>query len=81
MKYNSYKDITVDKVVKMHLNGYSITEIKDKINKEYREAGDERRITIQSIMYRIRVYEKENNVTIYKAGKKGRKKLRPTLFD
>lgn len=79
---SKFSSITPERVAQMHLDGYSITEIKHKLDKELMaSSGGPLNISIQTIMYKIRKYEKEHNVKIYKPGIKGRKKSNPTLFD
>lgn len=74
---SKYSEITPERIAKMHEEGYSLTEIKNKLEKE----GRVEKISIQTLMYKIKKYEKENGRNIYRPGKKGRKKKNPTVFD
>ena len=68
-KNGKFSKITTDYVANLMLNGYHLTDIQKKIKQDYNID-----ISLQALNYRIRKYEKENNVQIYLGAKKGRKK-------
>lgn len=84
---SKFSDITPEQVAKLHEDGYSLTEIKNKIDKMFKsnnildKDGNIKEISIQTLMYKIKKYEKETGKSIYKPGNKGRKKKNATLFD
>lgn len=67
---SKYASITPDMVAAWHIDGYSLSEIRDKIKREKNID-----ISIQVLTYKIRKYERENRVNIYRSGKKGRRKV------
>lgn len=74
---SKYSAITPEEIAQLHEDGFSLTEIKHKLEKE----GRVKEISIQNLMYRLKKYESETGRKIYKPGNKGRKKKNPTIFD
>ena len=74
---SKFSAITPEEIARMHEEGFSLTEIKHKLERE----GRVKSISIQNLMYRLKKYEEETGRHIYKPGNKGRKKKNPTLFD
>lgn len=74
---SKFSDITPEEVAKLHEDGFSLTEIKHRLERE----GRVKSISIQNLMYRLKKYEEETGRHIYKPGNKGRKKKNPTIFD
>jgi hypothetical protein len=74
---SKFSAITPQEVAKMHEDGFSLTEIKHKLEKE----GRVENISIQTLMYKLKKYELETGRKIYRPGSKGRKKKNPTIFD
>lgn len=74
---SKFSAITPEEIARMHEDGFSLTEIKHKLERE----GRVKSISIQNLMYRLKKYEEETGRHIYKPGNKGRKKKSPTVFD
>ena len=68
-KNGKFAEITTDYVANLMLNGYFLTDIQKKIKDDFNID-----ISLQALNYRIRKYERDNNVQIYSGAKKGRKK-------
>lgn len=71
---SKYSSITPEMVAKMHVDGYTLTEIQRHFNAKYKDSVPNFNMSLQVIIYKLKQYEKANNVLIYKPGPKGRKK-------
>lgn len=84
---SKWSSITPEEVAKLHLQGYSLSEIVNKINKQLKADGrvDKKGkplvITLQTVRYKLNKYEQETGQSIYRPATKGRKKAKPTVFD
>lgn len=84
---SKWSEIKPEYVAELHLAGWSLTEIKDKINKDLRDRnkvdknGKPLEITIQTLKYKLNKYEQATGQKVYRVGTKGRKKKNPTVFD
>lgn len=80
-------DIKPEYIAELHLSGYSLTEIVNKINKRLKDEGrvDKKGkplvISLQTVRYKLSKYEQETGQNIYRPATKGRKKIKPTVFD
>lgn len=74
---SKFSGITPEEVAKLHEDGFSLTEIKNRLEKE----GRVKNISIQTLMYKLKKWEEETGRKIYRPGNKGRKKKNPTVFD
>jgi predicted DNA-binding transcriptional regulator YafY len=74
---SKFSAITPEEIARLHEDGFSLTEIKHKLEKE----GRVENISIQTLMYKLKKWEEETGRQIYRPGNKGRKKKNPTIFD
>mgnify|MGYP001032005642 CR=1 FL=1 len=70
---SKFSDIDTNKIVDLHLNGLSIADITKLINDTLMKAGDSRRITNSGVLYKIKMYEAQTGLIVYKPAKCGRK--------
>ena len=73
--------VTPSQIASMHRDGYSLSQIREKLNEIYKrdnvrdeKTGNILEISLQTLIYKIRKYESVTGERVYKPDQKGRKK-------